>query len=72
MRAWAVKGVTGIWLSSLERSRRDVERGLCTEYTGAEWSWSPGYLERFEKDLADRLKEDGLSIVQVEVTEITT
>ena len=54
MRAWAVKGVTGIWLSSLEISRREVERGLCAEYTGAEWSWSPGYLERFEQDLADR------------------
>lgn len=70
MRAWAVKGSGGIWLASIDRSRRNVERSLCQEYTGAEWSWTPGYEEFFQVDLADRLRQDALTIVEVEITEI--
>lgn len=69
MRAWAVKGPEGIWLSSLDKSKRNVERALCQEYTGAEWSWTPGYLARFEADLADRLERERLAIVEVDATE---
>jgi hypothetical protein len=70
VRAWAVKGPDGIWLSSIERTKRSVERQLCQEYTGAEWSWSPGYAELFEDDLRNRLETDELQIVEVEIIEI--
>lgn len=70
MRAWAVKGADGIWLSSLDISKRNVERALCQEYTGSERGWNPTYRQMFEDDLATRLENEGLEVVQVEVTEI--
>lgn len=70
MRAWAVKGEDGIWLSSLDISKRNVERALCQAYTGSERGWNPTYRQMFEDDLATRLDSEGLEVVQVEVTEI--
>ena len=70
MHCWAVMGPDGLWISSLELSRRQVERSLVQEYVGAERSWEPGYRELFERDLARRLEDEGLRVVRVELTVI--
>jgi len=70
MRAWTVRDTASgaLWLSLIQPYRRGVERALCPDYLGLECTWPSEYRALFEADLAACLQDDGLEIVEIEIT----